>query len=61
MVFEPKKDLVCGMDVNPTTAAGKSEYNGQTYYFCSGGCKKAFDKEPEKYIGQTQQHAGHPH
>jgi Cu+-exporting ATPase len=29
---------------------GKSEYKGQTYYFCSGGCKKAFDKAPEKYL-----------
>ena len=59
MVFEPQKDPVCGMDVDPKTAAGKSEYKGQTYYFCSVGCKKAFDKEPEKYIGQAQHHAGH--
>ncbi len=59
MVFEPQKDPVCGMDVDPKTAAGKSEYKGQTYYFCSAGCKKAFDKEPEKYTGQAQQHGGH--
>ncbi len=44
------KDLVCGMDIDPAAAAGKSEYKGQTYYFCSLGCKKAFEKEPEKYI-----------
>lgn len=44
------KDLVCGMDVNPATSACKSDYQGKTYYFCSLGCKKAFDKEPEKYI-----------
>jgi YHS domain-containing protein len=44
------KDLVCGMDIDPNTAAGKSEYKGQTYYFCSPGCKKSFDKEPERYI-----------
>jgi YHS domain-containing protein len=44
------KDPVCGMDVDPKTAAGKSEYKGQEYYFCSPGCKKAFDKEPEKYV-----------
>jgi Cu+-exporting ATPase len=53
------KDPVCGMDIDPATAAGKSEYKGQTYYFCSLGCKKSFDKEPEKYIGQAQQ--GHHH
>ncbi|MEW6030291.1 MAG: YHS domain-containing protein [Chloroflexota bacterium] len=50
------KDPICGMDVTPESAAGKSEYNGQTYYFCSLGCKKAFDKEPEKYLGQQHQH-----
>lgn len=45
-------DPVCGMTVNPDDAAGSSEYQGQTYYFCSKGCKAAFDKEPEKYIGK---------
>jgi len=59
MVFEPHKDPVCGMDVDPKTAAGKSEYKGQTYYFCSGGCKKAFDKEPEKYAGKAAEHSSH--
>ena len=53
------KDPVCDMDVTPETAAGKSEYNGQTYYFCSLGCKKAFDKEPEKYLGKADEHARH--
>ena len=57
------KDIVCGMEVNEQTAAGKSEYKGQTYYFCSTGCKKAFDKEPEKYIAKTQdqshEHSSH--
>ena len=51
------RDGVCGMEVEEKTAAGKSEYRGQTYYFCSTGCKKAFDKEPEKYAGKTQGHA----
>lgn len=47
------KDPVCGMGIDPATAAGTSEYNGQTYYFCSLGCKKSFDKEPEQYIGKS--------
>ena len=46
------KDPVCGMDVDERTAAGKSDYQGQTYYFCSRGCKAAFDKDPAKYVGQ---------
>ena len=31
-------------------AAGKSVYKGKTYYFCCGGCKPAFDKNPAKYV-----------
>ena len=52
------KDLVCGMDIDPATAAGTSEYKGQTYYFCSPGCKKAFDKDPHKYAHGAA-HGGH--
>lgn len=56
------KDLVCGMEINPQSAAGKSEYQGLTYYFCSNGCKKAFDKEPQKYVrtqGHSSEHVHH--
>lgn len=56
---ETFKDPVCGMDVSPETAAGTSEYNGQTYYFCSPGCKRSFDKDPEKYLGNTSEHTDH--
>lgn len=53
-------DPVCGMEIDPKTAAGKSEFEGQTYYFCSASCKQAFDKEPEKYARkQNDSHAGH--
>ena len=55
------KDVVCGMEVDPKKAAGQSEYKGQTYYFCSPGCKKAFDKDPEKYVHVSHEHAGHHH
>jgi Cu+-exporting ATPase len=50
------KDLVCGMDIDPATAAGKSEHDRQTYYFCSLGCKKAFDENPEKYLVKEHEH-----
>ncbi len=56
------KDPVCGMDVDPKTAAGESDYQGTTYYFCSSGCKKAFDKEPQKYVGKAEDNlSGHKH
>ena len=44
------KDLVCGMDVDPATAQHKSEYQGQTYYFCAPGCRRAFEADPKKYL-----------
>ena len=44
-----EKDLVCGMQVDPKKAAGTSEYQGKTYYFCSENCKQHFDNNPEKY------------
>jgi len=47
------KDVVCGMMVDPKTAAAFSQYRGTTFYFCSKGCKIAFDKNPGKYINNT--------
>jgi YHS domain-containing protein len=56
------KDPVCGMEVDPQKTTQSSTYQGETYYFCSPGCKKAFDKEPEKYTGKTgSSHSEHHH
>ncbi len=38
------------MTVEEGKEAAKSEYKNTTYYFCSRGCKVAFDKAPAKYI-----------
>src|SRR5262245_7724001 len=48
------KDLVCGMDVNPSRAAGKHEHEGKIYYFCSLGCLKKFQQHPGTYISGKQ-------
>jgi P-type Cu+ transporter len=40
-------DPICKMTVSPETAAGKYEFNGETFYFCSKGCE-------QKFINQTQ-------
>lgn len=48
--MEMAKDPVCGMDVDPASAAGSSEYKGKTYYFCAMSCKKSFEEDPEKYL-----------
>ncbi len=46
-------DPVCKMEVNPASAEGQSEYEGQTFYFCSMECKRKFDAAPERYIDDT--------
>ena len=47
------KDLVCGMDVEATTAAARAEYKGQTYYFCGSKCKENFDLKPDQYLSKS--------
>jgi P-type Cu+ transporter len=44
------KDPVCGMTVDPIKAAGKSDFDGTTYYFCSKSCKDRFDADPKSYM-----------
>jgi len=44
------KDPVCGMNVDEKTAKLKVTYKGKTYYFCSVGCKEAFQESPDKYV-----------
>lgn len=51
-------DPVCGMMVEPKKAAATSEYKGKTYYFCSRGCKVAFDRDPEKYLNMPPEKRG---
>ncbi len=43
-------DPVCKMEVDPNTAEWKTEHNGRTYYFCAPGCKRSFEKDPQKYL-----------
>ncbi len=45
------RDPVCAMPVDERKAAGTSVYHGVIYHFCSSGCKAAFDKDPERYVG----------
>jgi YHS domain-containing protein len=52
------RDPVCGMEVDEQQAAATAEYQGTIYYFCAPGCKRAFEKEPEKYIANTTQMSG---
>jgi Cu+-exporting ATPase len=40
-------DVICHMDISVSEAAGRSDYEGRTYYFCAMGCKRDFDDDPE--------------
>jgi xanthine dehydrogenase accessory factor len=43
-------DQVCGMTVDPLTAAHKAVHDGRTYWFCSAGCHAEFEREPQRYL-----------
>jgi Cu+-exporting ATPase len=45
-----ERDIVCGMQIDKSKAAGSSEYNGKVYYFCSTSCKTKFDADPAKFV-----------
>ena len=40
------KDPVCGMDVEPEKATASTEWRGETWYFCSQGCREKFVADP---------------
>jgi len=47
-------DPVCGMSIDPDTAAATAEHEGRTYYFCGKGCAKSFRADPGKYISAVE-------
>lgn len=49
---EEAKDPVCGKTMKAAGAKIKTDFAGETYYFCSADCKAKFDQSPEKYSGR---------
>ncbi len=47
------RDPVCLMTLDPRRAAAMVEHNGQTYYFCSDGCKQKFLVRPEQFLDKA--------
>lgn len=43
-------DPVCGMTVNPELTDIVTSLEGQDYYFCAEGCRKAFVEDPQKFL-----------
>lgn len=54
------KDPVCGMVIEPTKAAAKQVYQGETIHFCSLHCEKKFLMSPETYLTPKPQSAQAP-
>jgi len=44
------KDPVCGMMVDPHTTPHRAQHGGRPFYFCSGGCRDKFEKDPARYL-----------
>jgi YHS domain-containing protein len=49
-------DPVCHMDIVATTAAGNSEYEGLTFYFCSTQCQEQFAADPVGVLTAEGEH-----
>lgn len=45
-----KIDPVCGMTVDPDSAAATQGYEGEEFYFCSTGCSSRFRENPRSYL-----------
>ena len=43
-------DPVCRMTVDVATARNVASHEGRTYYFCSAGCRAAFEAEPATFV-----------
>lgn len=51
---EAAQDPVCGMEVDPATAAVSVEGEHGTVYFCSEHCKAAFCANPSAYMDEAK-------
>jgi P-type Cu+ transporter len=50
-------DPVCGMSVDPATSKHRFEHRGETFHFCSAGCRTKFAADPAKYLDKGKQPA----
>ena len=53
-------DPICGMKIDPATAAATREHDGATFHFCSKGCAATFDVDPHRY-GHGESRLDHRH
>jgi len=49
---EKARDPVCGMMVDPATSKHRLTHHGETFHFCSAGCRTKFEANPAKYLAK---------
>jgi len=54
------RDPVCGMSVDPATSRHRFDYRGETFHFCSAGCRTKFAADPKGYLDNSQPKAAVP-
>jgi Cu+-exporting ATPase len=54
------RDPVCGMSVDPATSQHRFAYRGETYHFCSAGCRTKFGSNPAQYLDKREPGAAAP-
>src|SRR3982074_2990229 len=54
------RDPVCGMTVDPATSPHRFDHRGETYHFCSAGCRTKFAPAPQTYLDNTTPKAAVP-
>ena len=54
------RDPVCGMSVDPATSKHRFEHRGETYHFCSAGCRTKFAADPMAYLDNSAPKAAAP-
>lgn len=47
-------DPVCGMRFDESQAVAEARYEGTTYHFCATGCRDAFERDPERFLGEEE-------
>ena len=48
------------MTVDPSTSQHRFDYGGETYHFCSEGCRTKFTADPAQYLDKTKPKAAAP-
>ncbi|WP_368509056.1 heavy metal translocating P-type ATPase [Bradyrhizobium lupini] len=48
------RDPVCGMTFDPATSKHRFDHHGETFHFCSAGCRTKFAADPAKYLAKEK-------